>query len=194
MTQELADEVARLLVAGEFYAPNSKLHAIKDVSERLKVGRSTVFALLASGRLRSVKIGHRRLVPSKRCATSSPSSTTNAQMTPTPVKRTVFSVSRASEFLELRALQAQTGQDKDAFGDVVVKELLDNALDAAGTTGKWPVIEIHTRTDENITTVTVTDNGPGIAATTVTDILDFTMLVSAWPATVAHLAARRATH
>ena len=31
--------------------------------------------------------------------------------------RTVFSVSRASEFLELRALQTQTGQDADAFGD-----------------------------------------------------------------------------
>jgi len=31
--------------------------------DQLGVGRSTVFALLASGQLRSVKVGRRRLVP-----------------------------------------------------------------------------------------------------------------------------------
>ncbi|MCV7267757.1 helix-turn-helix domain-containing protein [Mycolicibacterium doricum] len=31
--------------------------------ERLGVGRSTVFALMASGALRSCKVGRRRLVP-----------------------------------------------------------------------------------------------------------------------------------
>ena len=62
------------------------------------------------------------------------------------VKRTVFSTPRASEFLELRALQAQTGQSAEAFGDVVVKELLDNALDAAETAGRAPVIDIGTLT------------------------------------------------
>ena len=64
------------------------------------------------------------------------------------VKRTVFSTPRAGEFLELRALQAQTGQPAEAFGHVVVKELLDNALDAAETAGRAPVIEIATRTDD----------------------------------------------
>jgi excisionase family DNA binding protein len=62
--QQLRNEVARLLAAGELsYAPIAKLNQIEDVMERLRVGRSTVFALLASGRLRSVKIGRRRLVP-----------------------------------------------------------------------------------------------------------------------------------
>ena len=95
------------------------------------------------------------------------------------VKRTVFSTSRAGEFLELRALQAQTGQPAEAFGHVVVKELLDNALDAAETASRAPVIEIATRTDETeITFVTVSDNGAGITPAAVARLCDFTMLVS----------------
>ncbi len=49
--------------------------------------------------------------------------------------RQVFSVSRAADFLETRALVSQTGQPESRFGDVVVKELLDNALDASETGG-----------------------------------------------------------
>jgi DNA topoisomerase VI subunit B len=94
------------------------------------------------------------------------------------VQRTVFATPRAAEFVELRALQAQTGQPVDAFGDVVVKELLDNALDAAETARRAPVIEIHTRTDDGVTFITVGDNGAGIASATVTDLCDFNMLVS----------------
>ncbi len=96
------------------------------------------------------------------------------------VERTVFSTPRSGEFLELRALQAQTGQHVDAFGDVVVKELLDNALDAAETASREPVIEITTRTDDyrEITFVTVTDNGAGITSDIVTRLLDFDRLVS----------------
>ncbi len=40
----------------------ARLHDIESVMDRLKLGRSTVFAELASGRLRSVKVGRRRLV------------------------------------------------------------------------------------------------------------------------------------
>ena len=97
--------------------------------------------------------------------------------TPT-VERTVFATPRAAEFLELRALQAQTGQPVEAFGHVVVKELLDNALDGAETAGRAPNIDITTRTDDGITFVTVTDNGCGITAATVDDVCDFTVLVS----------------
>ena len=97
--------------------------------------------------------------------------------TPT-VKRTVFATPRAGEFLELRALQAQTGQPAEAFGHVVVKELLDNALDAAETAGRAPIVDIGTRTDDEVTFVTVSDNGAGITPATVADLCDFTMLVS----------------
>jgi excisionase family DNA binding protein len=40
-----------------------RLLGMKDVQERLSIGRSTAFVLVASGQLRSVRIGRRRLVP-----------------------------------------------------------------------------------------------------------------------------------
>ncbi len=39
------------------------LLAVGEVCERLSLGRSLVFELLATGAIRSVKIGRRRLVP-----------------------------------------------------------------------------------------------------------------------------------
>lgn len=42
---------------------NARLNPVEIVMGRLGLGRSTVFALLASGQLRSVKVGRRRLVP-----------------------------------------------------------------------------------------------------------------------------------
>ncbi|HTY27698.1 MAG TPA: ATP-binding protein [Mycobacterium sp.] len=94
------------------------------------------------------------------------------------VQRTLFATPRAAEFLEPQALQAQTGQPMEAFGDVVVKELLDNALDATESAGRPPVIEIEARTEDGITYITVTDNGDGIAPETVTRLYDFNVLVS----------------
>jgi excisionase family DNA binding protein len=49
MTEQLAERLARL-------------HNVESVMERLGVGRSTVFQLMAAGALRSVKVGRRRLV------------------------------------------------------------------------------------------------------------------------------------
>ena len=96
------------------------------------------------------------------------------------VRRTVFSTPRSGEFVELRALQAQTGQPAEMFGDVVLKELLDNALDGAETADRAPVIEISIRTDDyrEITLVTMTDNGAGITSDIVTRLCDFDQLVS----------------
>lgn len=44
-------------------APVTLLNDLAAVAERLHLGRSTVFALLNSGELFSVKIGRKRLVP-----------------------------------------------------------------------------------------------------------------------------------
>ena len=50
MTEQVTEAVARL-------------HNIESVQARLNLGRSTVFDLIASGQLRSAKVGRRRLVP-----------------------------------------------------------------------------------------------------------------------------------
>jgi excisionase family DNA binding protein len=50
MTDALAAEIARL-------------NSIEQVQTRLGIGRSMVFELIGSGKLRSVSIGRRRLVP-----------------------------------------------------------------------------------------------------------------------------------
>lgn len=94
------------------------------------------------------------------------------------VPRTVFATSRAAEFLDARSLQAQTGRPRDRFGDVVIKELVDNALDAAESAGVEPEITVRASVEENLLRLRVTDNGAGIAASVVERILDFNVLVS----------------
>ncbi|WP_406817394.1 helix-turn-helix domain-containing protein [Mycobacterium sp. M23085] len=58
--EQLREEVARLVADA---ARPAALHDIPDVQKRLGVGRSTVFALMRNGTLRSVKVGRRRLIP-----------------------------------------------------------------------------------------------------------------------------------
>jgi excisionase family DNA binding protein len=40
----------------------ARLHPVEGVMERLSLGRSSVYELLGSGQLRSIKVGRRRLV------------------------------------------------------------------------------------------------------------------------------------
>jgi excisionase family DNA binding protein len=49
-------------MAGDVAEHVARLHHVESVMERLGVGRSKVFELMASGQLRSVKVGRRRLV------------------------------------------------------------------------------------------------------------------------------------
>lgn len=42
--------------------PIARLNSIEDVMERLSIGRSTAFDLIGTRRLRSIKVGRRRLV------------------------------------------------------------------------------------------------------------------------------------
>lgn len=92
---------------------------------------------------------------------------------------------RAAEYLSVRELQAQTGQEAENFAAVVVKELVDNAIDACEVAGVDPVIGIAVDEHEDHLYITVADNGPGIPAKTIEGVLDFAVRAStnfAWKA------------
>src|SRR5262249_46644914 len=88
--------------------------------------------------------------------------------------RVAFSVSRLMEFCTKRELQNQTGHSVDEWPLVVLKELMDNALDACEEAEIAPVISITVKSGS----VTIQDNGGGIKAATIKSILDYTIRVS----------------
>ena len=93
--------------------------------------------------------------------------------TPT-LQRTTFTTSRLLDFASEKELVAQTGHHRQAWPLVVMKELVDNALDACEETGFSPVIDIAVNDDG----IAVTDNGPGLPALTIHDVLDFQVRTS----------------
>jgi hypothetical protein len=97
------------------------------------------------------------------------------QMTPR-LDRVAFKASRLLDFVGRRELTAQIGHGVEQWPLVVLKELVDNALDAAEEAGRSPEITISVTTDPG--TISVADNGPGLAPETVVDILDYTVRVS----------------
>jgi DNA topoisomerase VI subunit B len=94
------------------------------------------------------------------------------------LRRETFVQSRAAEFFQLQSLQAQTGQPADKLDAVVVKELMDNALDAAESVDGHPEISLTVGGDDQRVVITVTDNGPGMAPELIDQVLDFSVLVS----------------
>ena len=90
------------------------------------------------------------------------------------LKREIFKTSRLVEFCSEKELVNQTGHGVDQWPLVILKELVDNAIDAAEEADIAPVIEV-TVCDGGIT---VTDNGPGIGAKTVDDLTDYSTRTS----------------
>jgi DNA topoisomerase VI subunit B len=90
------------------------------------------------------------------------------------LERETFRTSRLLDFASEKELVAQTGHRPTQWPLVVLKELADNALDACEEAGVAPEITITV----DKTGITVTDNGPGIPAETVKDVLDFSVRVS----------------
>jgi hypothetical protein len=88
--------------------------------------------------------------------------------------RVAFRVSRLMEFCTQRELQNQTGHSVYDWPLVVLKELMDNALDACEEAEIAPVISI-TVGDGSII---IQDNAGGIATNTIKSILDYTIRVS----------------
>ncbi len=87
--------------------------------------------------------------------------------------RTMFETPMVEEFFTQKGLTAQAGQGRDNFGSVVIKELVDNAIDAAEYAGVSPVIEINVKSGLGLHIISVTDNGNGISGDTIDRILNF---------------------
>jgi hypothetical protein len=90
------------------------------------------------------------------------------------LNRTTLRTSRLLDFASEKELVAQTGHQTNAWPIVILKELVDNAIDAAEEAEIAP--EIRVTVDR--TGITVEDNGPGIPPDVVDDILDFSVRVS----------------
>ena len=90
--------------------------------------------------------------------------------------REAFRTSRLIEFCNQKELVNQTGHEVADWPLAILKELVDNSLDACEEAGVAPeiLIAVSTKSGEII----VVDNGPGIASEVVSNILDYSVRVS----------------
>jgi hypothetical protein len=90
------------------------------------------------------------------------------------LRRETFRTSRLLDFASEKELIAQIGHRPAQWPLVIVKELTDNALDAAEEADIAPEVSITI----DKTGITVADNGLGLPAATVEGVLDFAVRVS----------------
>ena len=95
-------------------------------------------------------------------------------MSATTLQRETFQLSRTLEFFSEKELTTQMGFSKADWPIALLKELLDNALDACESAGIAPVIAVDLEDDA----LTVTDNGPGLPLAVLRQSLDYTIRVS----------------
>ena len=97
------------------------------------------------------------------------------------LERTTFTTSRLLDFASEKELVAQAGHQKVDWPLVVLKELMDNGLDACEEGSSAPEISVSV----NSQGIAVADNGPGLPVETIKNILDYTVRVSSREAYVA---------
>jgi DNA topoisomerase VI subunit B len=90
--------------------------------------------------------------------------------------RSTFRTSRLAEFASVRELIVQTGHDVDDWPIYIAKELTDNAIDIAEEHGVAPEITVSISTERG--EIVIADNGPGILASVVDSIIDYTARTS----------------
>ena len=101
---------------------------------------------------------------------------TASRQSPATLERVAFKVSRLAEFCSAMELTKQIGHDFDDWPLVILKELVDNALDAAEEAGIAPEIAIRASTSAG--EIVISDNGPGLPFDTIKGVLDYTVRVS----------------
>jgi sensor histidine kinase regulating citrate/malate metabolism len=105
------------------------------------------------------------------------------------LERTTFRTSRLLEFCSQKELTAQTGHGPDDWPLVILKELVDNALDACEEAGIRPAIHVTVARGK----IRVRDNGRGIPPETVASIVDFSTRTSSREAMSHRTAAPKVT-
>jgi hypothetical protein len=93
----------------------------------------------------------------------------HASRPPAKLERTTFTTSRVMDFFSEKELVTQTGHGREEWPLVLVKELIDNALDACEESAVPPVIEVHC----DAAGIAVADNGPGLPETLLLKQMDF---------------------
>jgi DNA topoisomerase VI subunit B len=93
---------------------------------------------------------------------------------PSKLKREIFKTSRLLEFCSEKELVNQTRHAAEQWPLVILKELVANALDGCEEAEIAPIIKVTVR--EN--TISVSDNGPGIAPNTVKNLTDYSTRTS----------------
>jgi len=90
------------------------------------------------------------------------------------LRRETFRTSRLLEYFSEKELVLQTGHEPDRWPEVILKELLDNSLDACEEAGTLPHVTIEIGKDHII----VEDNGPGIPPNVIKGVLDYSVRTS----------------
>jgi hypothetical protein len=90
------------------------------------------------------------------------------------VDRVTFRTSRMMDFFSEKELVTQTGHARQEWPLVILKELIDNALDACDEADIPPVVEVTADAGG----IAVRDNGPGLPEATLQEALDFSVRVS----------------
>ena len=94
------------------------------------------------------------------------------------LERTMFETPRVLEFFDAGELVKQTSYQQPFWPLIVLKELVDNALDACESVNVSPDISVNIECQSGTARVTVTDNGPGITSETVARLLNFSTKLS----------------
>src|SRR4051812_42932985 len=124
----------------------------------------------------TVVLGKRSGKVTKKVKNTKPKANKKRALSDEPtLKRTTFKTNRELDFLSEKELVYQTGHAVNDWPLVILKELIDNSLDACEESNVSPAIAVIA--DE--TGISVGDNGPGLPEATVKAAMDFQIRASA---------------
>ncbi len=92
--------------------------------------------------------------------------------------RKILDRSLTSRYFTLEGLERLTGVNPRDFDKLIVKELIDNSLDACDELGTTPKITVQIDTKDDLITFTVSDNANGIEEKSIAKIIDLTTISS----------------